>query len=118
MGACDIDIHHRRVSARFGVDVLVIWIVDTHLAPVDYRRSQRLATRMVDSLVVQMVAQPCNTVAGEDAEDVSLVIVKLRRSVTAEAQEILAKEGLHTRERKVGELGAVVQQNMDTLRNC
>lgn len=118
MSACDIDIHHRRVGARLGVDVLVVGIVNAHFASVHHRRSQRLATGVVDSLIVEMVAQPCNAVAREDAEDVSLVIVKLRRSVTAEAQEILAKEGLHTRERKVGELGAVVQQDMNALGNC
>ena len=64
---------------------------------------------MVDSLIVEMVTQTCDAVAREDAEDVSLVIVKLRRSVTAEAQEILAKEGLHTSKRQMGKFGAVVQ---------
>jgi hypothetical protein len=69
-------------------------------------------------LVVEMIAEPCNAVAGKDAKDVSLVIVKFRRSVTAETQEFVTKEGLHARERKMRQFGAVVKQHMDTLRKC
>ena len=62
-----------------------------------------------------MLAKPGNSVAGEDAEDVTLVIIKLRRCVTAEAQEIVAEECLDTSEGEVRELRSVLQQLVDTL---
>jgi hypothetical protein len=66
-------------------------------------------------LIVEVIAQPCNAVAGQDAKDVSLVVVKFRRSVTAETQEFVAEESLHARERQMREFRAVVKQHMDTL---
>lgn len=69
-------------------------------------------------LCFQVLAEPRDSVAGEDAEDVALVIVKLRRCVTAEAQEIVAEERLNASEGEVRELRAVLQQLVDTLERC
>lgn len=66
-------------------------------------------------LVVEVITQACDAVAGEDAEDVALVIVEFLRSFTAETQEFIAKESLHARERQVCEFRAVVQQYMNAL---
>jgi hypothetical protein len=60
-------------------------------------------------LIVEVIAKPCNAVAREDAKDVSLVIVKFRRSVTAETQEFVSKESLHARERQMREFGATIK---------
>lgn len=65
-----------------------------------------------------MFAKSRDAVAREDTEDISLVIVKLRRSVAAEAQKIVAKEGLHASERQMGEFRTMVQQNVDALEQC
>jgi hypothetical protein len=65
-----------------------------------------------------MLAEPRDSVAGEDAEDVALVIIKLRRCVTAEAQEIVAEECLDASEGEVRELWTVFQQLVDTLERC
>jgi hypothetical protein len=62
-----------------------------------------------------MLAEPRDSVAGEDAEDVALVIIKLRRCVTAEAQEIFAEECLDASEGEVRELWTVFQQLVDAL---
>lgn len=119
VGSCDVDVHHGRVGAGLGVDILVVWVVYPHLATVDYRWSQGITARVIHSLlVVEMIAQSCNAVAGEDAKDVALVIVKFLRSFTAETQEFVAKESLHAREREMCEFWAVVQQYMNTLDDC
>ena len=70
---------------------------------------------MVCVLCLQVLTKPCNSMAGEDAEDVTLVIIKLRRCVTAEAQEIVAEKCLNTSEGEVRGLWAVFQQLVDTL---
>ena len=59
-------------------------------------------------LCFQVLAEPCDSVAGEDAEDVALVIIKLRRCVTAKAQKIVAEECLDASEGEVRELWAVL----------
>lgn len=117
VGSGDVDVHYGCVGAGFGVDVLVVWIVDSHFtAAVDNRGGQRVAARVIYSLlVVEVITQACDAVAGEDAEDVALVIVEFLRSLTAETQEFIAKERLHARERQMCEFRAVVQQHMDAL---
>jgi len=59
-------------------------------------------------LVIEMVAKPCHAMAREDAEHVSLVVIKLRRSIAAETQEFIAKESLHACERQMCEFRTAV----------
>lgn len=66
-------------------------------------------------LIIEMVAKPCHTMTGKDAEHVTLVVVKFRRRVATETQEFVAKESLHTRERQMREFRAAIEQRVDAL---
>ena len=50
-----------------------------------------------DLLVIKEFAQTADAGAGKDAEDVALVVVKLRRGLAAESEQFLAKESLDAR---------------------
>jgi Zn-dependent M16 (insulinase) family peptidase len=69
-------------------------------------------------LIVEMVAKPSHAMAREDAEHVSLVVVKFRWRITTETQEFIAEESLHTRERQMREFRAAVQQCVNALDKC
>ena len=51
----------------------------------------------VGFLLVQEFAEAAYARAGEDAEDVALVLVKFGRGLSAEGEEFVAEEGLHAR---------------------
>lgn len=70
---------------------------------------------LVGFLLVEEVSQAGDAGAGEDAEDVALVFVKLRRGLAAEDEQLVAQEGLHARQGEVGEFGAVVEEDVDAL---
>lgn len=118
MVARHVHIHHGSVCSRFRVDVGVVRVIDAHQVGVDIEGLRVSAPVLVREMsrIVEMVAQSANTVAGKDTKDVSLVIVKLRRGVAAEAQKILAKECLDAGEGEVCELGAVVQEAVNSLK--
>lgn len=63
----------------------------------------------VSFLLVEVVAQAGNASTREDAEDVALVVVKLRRGLSAVDQQLVTQEGLHAGQREVCELRAVVE---------
>ena len=69
-------------------------------------------------LLVEEVPQPGDPRAGEDAEDVALVVVKLRRGLSAVGQQFVAQEGLYAGEGEVGKFGAVVEEDVDALLRC
>ena len=46
-------------------------------------------------LLVQELAESTDARAGEDAEDVALVVIKFRGRFAAEGEEVFAQEGLH-----------------------
>ena len=52
-------------------------------------------------LLVEEFAEAADARAGEDAEDVALVVVKLRRGFAAEGEEFVAEEGLDAGEGEV-----------------
>lgn len=56
----------------------------------------------VGFLLVEEFAQTTHARAGEDAEDVALVLVEFWRGFAAESQEFVAQEGLDTRQGEVG----------------
>jgi hypothetical protein len=66
-------------------------------------------------LIIEMVAKPCHTMTRENAEHVTLVVIKFRRRVATETQEFIAKESLHTRERQMREFRAAIEQRVDAL---
>lgn len=95
-------------------DLGVVVFVDAHFAAVE---DAGCGDALGGGGLVEVVAEAGDAVAGEDAEDVALVVVKLRRGVAAEREEVFAEEGLHAGERKVGQLRAVVQEEVDALRS-
>ena len=48
-------------------------------------------------LLVEVIAQSADPGTGEHAEDVALVVVKLRRRFTAEGEQLVEQEGLYAR---------------------
>ena len=91
MIAMHIHIQHgtiRRLGSR-ARHLLVV--VEAHFAAVYYARRGGAGSC---GGFVEVVAEAGDAVAGEDAEDVALVVVKLRRGVAAEGEEVFAEEGL------------------------
>jgi hypothetical protein len=69
-------------------------------------------------LVVEMVAEPSHAMAGEDAEHVSLVVVKFRWRIATETQKFIAEESLNAGERQMCEFRTAVQQRVNALDKC
>lgn len=62
-----------------------------------------------------MITESRDTVTREDAKDVSLVIIKLRRGVAAKAENVLAEESLNACQGKVRKFGAIVKKHVNAL---
>lgn len=58
-------------------------------------------------IMLKMLPQPSHTSTREDAENIPLMIIKLRRRLATESQQIVAEEGLDACEGEVGEFQAV-----------
>lgn len=59
--------------------------------------------------VVEMVAEPADALAAENAEYVALLLRELGRSISTEGREIRAQEGIYPGQTQVGESWAVVE---------
>src|ERR1700761_2281715 len=66
-------------------------------------------------LLIQIGAQLAHPGAGEHAEDVALVVVKLLWCLPAEGEQFIEQEGLHAGEGEMCELGTVVEKDVDAL---
>lgn len=71
-------------------------------------RPRGLPQRLVLGRRVEVLPQPLDAVAREDAEDAALVLRKLRGRLAAELLELVAEEGRDARQAEVGEAGAGV----------
>jgi hypothetical protein len=63
----------------------------------------------------EVLAEAGHAAVAEDAEDVALVVVELRRGFAAEDGEFFMQEGLDACEREVGETWAVVEEGSHSL---
>lgn len=69
-------------------------------------------------IVSQPLPQVVNPMARKHAEDVALMVIEFVWSVSAELQEIVAKERLNTSKAQVSQLRAIDQQVPNALYRC
>lgn len=114
--AAYIYIENRR-AATIRVQVVVVNVdIDVDIAVANNTwRGRTVSRKRMRLFAVQIISETPDTIAGEDAEDVTLVVVKLRRSFAAEEEQLVTEEGLHACQAEVGELRAIVEKNMDAL---
>lgn len=72
----------------------------------------------VKLLLVEELSETADTVAGEHAKDVALVVIKLRRRFATKGEEFIAEEGLNASEGEMGQFGAVVEKHVYALEAC
>ena len=118
-GAVDVYVQHgsptRMWSQDDGRGVI------THVAGVlldDTARHTLLLLGGMVFLPVEKLSQPSHTRARENAEDLTLVIVKLRRGFATESKQLIPQECLNSGEREVGKFRAVLEKDMNALRSC
>ena len=86
------DVKDGCLIARVGFeDLFVSILVHAQIRTVsNLRWRSRASSQLLGFLVIQEVAKAAHAVAGEDAENVALVVVKLRRSLSAEGQDLFS----------------------------
>lgn len=116
MVAHNVHVYDGSVVSRFGVAVLVVGVVDVHLATIGVAGCGRAMVVVVGFCLVEVLTKAADAGAGEDAEDVALVVVKLRRRFAAVAEKVFAQESLDASEGEMCELWAAVEKCVDTLK--
>lgn len=114
IAAMDVDVDHRG-GVTFGVWVIGIHIAEFAGVPAKIANHATAVTGLIRFLRIEVFAETADPGTGEDAEDVPLVVVKLRWGFAAEGKKIVSEEGLHASQGQVGELWAVVEENLDAL---
>lgn len=66
-------------------------------------------------MFVEKLTKTCNTIAGEDAEDVSLMFVELWWRISTEDYKLFSQESLYSSQAQMCQLGAVVQKYVYAL---
>lgn len=105
----EIHIDHGRTASSRPVNINV----DAHFCVVSFAGRHRARRKVL--LLVQEITKTRHPSPRENAEHVALVIVKLRWCFSAECQDLVGQERLHSRQTQVSEFGAAVEKDVNTL---
>lgn len=113
----DIDIQHRRIVI-IGFWALILHVIRVnHITVFHIRGSDGVGTRSFISslLIIEVFPQACDARAREDAEDVPLMLVKFRGSLSAKREKFFAQERLNSSQAQMCEFRAVIEKNVYAL---
>ena len=77
-----------------------------------------LPLRLVHSETHEVVSKSLNPFSRENAENISLWMCELGRSISTEASQVFSKKCLHSGKRKMSQSWAVMKESCDSLVIC